>query len=255
MSAEGASTLPFRDDPVVDALLRSPNDDRLRLLPGDCDWVVRFVHPRQYAAVPDLVIRTRAAHAELERSGVRLPPRAYLEVEERPGSGRTALIVAARITGEGLAGAAAESHAARVAAEQALTSALAYYASAFVSHSPYLGDVHLGQFMWGTHRLHGVPEAWMVDLDPGSGALPPDPTHLQIALLHSRIGDLTNGAIELESRTGQQMEQFRAALDELTRGPVFAHSSAAGRVDRMREALSAGAPLQPREEWAHPLMD
>ena len=164
MSAEGASTLPFRDDPVVDALLPSPNDDRLRLLPGDRDWVVRFVHRRQYAAVPDLVIRTRAAHAELERSGGGLPARAYLEVEERPGSGRTAIILTARIHGEGLLAAAAHNAAARAAADAALAAVLRYYAEAYTNRTPYLGDVHLGQFMWGTHRLSAVPEAWMVDL-------------------------------------------------------------------------------------------
>jgi hypothetical protein len=249
------STLPFRQELVVDDVLRSPNGDRLRLVPGDQNWVVRFIHPRQYAATPDLLARTVSAHDELERFGIRLPPHTYLEVEEEPGSGRTMLVVAARIAGESLASAAGKREDAHRVAEAVVTDVLRYYASKFVSHTPYFSDVHIGQFMWGTHLHSRSPGAWMIDLDAGGAPLARDPDARQIALLHWWIGESANSAIELESTTGEPVLGYRRLLDELAEGPVFAHPSAAGRVDRMREALEAGEKFDANEEWVQPLLD
>lgn len=249
------STLPFRADPVVDSAITSVNGDRLRLVPDDQNWVIRFVDPRQYAALgPDLLARTRPVHEELGQFDIQIPPRAYLVVEEHPGSGRTNVVVAARIWGESLASAVTTSDDARWAAEAVVTSLLRYYAHKFVSHTPYFADMHIGQFLWGTHLHSPAPAAWMVDLDLGAGPLARDPDAREIALLHWWIGETASSAIEVESRTGEPVLPYRQLLDELADGLVFAHPSAAGRVDRMREALATGEKFCANEEWVQPLL-
>jgi hypothetical protein len=135
-----------------------------------------------------------------------------------------------------------------------VTHALRYYAHKFVSHEPYFDDVHLRQFMWGTHLHSPAPGAWMVDLDAGTGVLPQDPDAREIALFHWWIGETASSAAEIVSLTGEPVVPFRRLLDELAAGPVFAHPSAAGRVDRMREALDAGEPFDANEEWVQPLL-
>lgn len=248
------STLPFRLDPIVDDRLRSVNGDRLRLVPGDEHWVVRFIPPRQYEVHPNLLTRTRSVHDELVDFGIPLPPRAYLEVEEHPGVGRTMLVIAARIAGESLSVAIPKSQDARWAAEAVVTQALRHYAHAFVSRTPYCPDVHLRQFMWGTHLHSTAPGAWMVDLDAGAGVLPHDPDAREVALFHWWIGETASSAAEIVSLTGEPVVAYRRLLDELAEGPVFAHPSAVGRVDRMREALHAGEPFDANQEWVQPLL-
>lgn len=249
------TTLPFALDPVVDDHLKSVNGDRLRLVPGDQNWVVRFTAPRQCEVYPELLAQTRSVHDGLGDFGIRLPPRAYVEVEEQPGAGRTMLVIAARVAGESLLSAVVKSDEARQAAEAVVTGTLRYYAHHFVARTPYFGDVHIGQFMWGTHLHSPTPGAWMIDLDPGHNQLPVDPDARQIALLHWWIGETASSAIEIESRTGEPVRQYRRLLEELADGPVFAHPSAVGRVDRMREALAAGKTFDANEEWLQPIFE
>lgn len=164
------STLPFALDPVVDDHLKSANGDRLRLVPGDQNWVIRFIGPRQYEVYPELLAQTRSVHDGLGDFGIRLPPRAYVEVEEQPGAGRTMLVIAARVAGESLLSAVVKSDEARRAAEAVVTDTLRYYAHHFVARTPYFSDVHIGQFMWGTHLHSPTPGA--VDDRPGRRGKP-----------------------------------------------------------------------------------
>jgi len=247
------STLPFALDPVVDDHLKSANGDRLRLVPGDRNWVIRFIAPRQYEVYPELLAQTRSVHDGLGDFGIRLPPRAYVEVEEEAEAGRAMLVIAARVAGESLLSAVVKSDEARKAAEAVVIDTLRYYAHHFVARTPYFSDVHIGQFMWGTHLHSPTPGAWMIDLDAGASHLPVDPDARQIALLHWWIGETATSVIEIESRTGEPVQHYRRLLDEIGAGPVFAHPSAAGRADRMREALAAGQAFDANEEWLQPI--
>lgn len=249
------STLPFRAEPVVDQEVLSLNGDqrRLRVVPGDDSWVVRFGTP--YYGRLDRLGPARAAHDALAGWGIDLPPRTYLLVAEAPGEEPIPLVVTARIHGQSLAEAAASDPEARAAAEGLVRAMLRYYANAYQGLEPYIGDIHIGQFRWGTHLHDDRPRAWFVDLDLGANAFPRDPTALDVAKLHWWIGETANSAIEVESRTGEPIAAYRSLLDQLEAGPVFAHPSAAGRVDRMRQALATGERFDANEEWLQPLFD
>jgi hypothetical protein len=251
---EGAES-PFRRRLVECEEIRSRHG-RLRVFEDDLRFVIRIVSSLQIEGAPDLLSTSRRLHAELEATGVAIPPRLYV-VGSRHSDGRPqGFVVARTVTGSNVSGAPLTGDPSVASGMDSLCVRLVgYYEAKYQSGGAFLPDIRLDQFVYG--HLDGAPaRLWFVDLDPGFVRIGPRTADaLQLASLHWRIAEVANMIVGLEVATGRRLEAARAELGRLLHSPMFEHPSAAGRpavvlrVLRQREAFDGGEWMQ--EQFRH----
>jgi hypothetical protein len=248
--SEGAES-PFRGRLVERPEIRSRHG-RLRVFEDDLRFVVRIVSSLQLEGVPDLLSTSKRLHAELEATGVAIPPRLYVLGSRHSDGHPQGFVVARSITGSNISGGRNGGPALAPEMDALCARLVGYYQAKYESGGAFLPDIRLDQFVYGhLDDADAAPRLWFVDLDPGFVRIGPRTEDaLELASLHWRIAEVANMIVGLEMAVGRRLETARAELGRLLRSPMFDHPSAAGRpavvskILRDRAAFDGGEWMQ-----------